>query len=218
MNSSPQDAAERIHAAGLIAIIRGGFSPPQVLAVAEVLARGGVRVLEVTLNTTAALEGITLLKQRLAGEVLVGAGTVRTVTDVDRALDAGAEFLVAPNLDLPSVRRAAESHTLHLPGVFTATEAQAAFSAGCRMLKLFPADACGPAYLKALRAPLSDIAFVPTGGINEGNLEAYVRAGAVAFGVGSALVREPGEPPEILAERAERLALALAKARGSVDV
>ena len=132
---------------------------------------------------------------------------------MDGALDAGAAFLVSPNLDLRSVARSRERGALHLPGVFTATEAQSALHAGCPVVKLFPADALGPAYLKALRAPLNDIGFVPTGGVDADNITAYVRAGAVAVGVGSALVRGADDDLSVLGERAGALVSALRGAR-----
>ncbi len=211
--------AERIKDAGIIAIVRGAFPLAGLVEIGEVLVGSGVRVLEVTLNSTltgsgdGALGAIAQLKRHFGDRALVGAGTVRTKEDVDGALDAGAAFLVSPNLDLESVARSKERGALHLPGVFTATEAQTAFDAGCTVVKLFPADALGPAYLKALRAPLNDIGFVPTGGIDADNLAAYVRAGAVAVGVGSALVRGADDDLGALAERAKALVSALRGAR-----
>ena len=203
---------------GLVAIIRGGFSVGEQEAIAEALLAGGVRILEVTLNTTDALTGIQRLNERFANELLVGAGTVRTAADARRARAAGAQFLVAPGLDLDTVAVAREQDTLMLPGVFTATEAMAARAAGCRLLKLFPADALGPGYLKALRAPLDDVAFVPTGGVDPETLGAFYRAGAAAFGIGSYLVknvRVTAVELEGLTARARLLRRALDDARGS---
>lgn len=203
---------------GLVAIVRGGFSVGEQEAAAEALLAGGVRILEVTLNTTDALTGIRRLNERFADDLLVGAGTVRTATDARRALDAGARFLVAPGLDLDTVAVAQERDTLMLPGVFTATEAMAAQAAGCRLLKLFPADALGPGYLKALRAPLDDAYFIPTGGVDPETLGAFHRAGAAAFGVGSYLVKDvrmTANELEGLEARARLLRRALDDARGS---
>ncbi len=181
--------------------------------VAEALLRGGVSIVEITLNSRAALQGIDLLRGRVGDQMLVGAGTVRTAVEVGQALEAGAQFLVSPNFDPASVARSREADVLHLPGIFTATEAQMAFAAGCRMVKLFPADALGPAYLKALRAPLNDIEFVPTGGIDANNLADYIKVGAVAFGVGSSLVTNPQQDPAELTGRAAQLAAVLQQAR-----
>ena len=209
-----EGTAERVREAGIIAILRGAFSGDELGDIAEALVSGGVWVLEVTLNTTQALGGIERLRGLLGDRALVGAGTVRTEREVDASLDAGAQFLVSPNFDPASVARSRARKALHLPGVFTGSEAQAAFGAGCNLVKLFPADALGPAYLKALRAPLDDIGFVPTGGVDVTNLGDYVRAGAVAVGVGSALVRGPGQAPTELSERAAGLVAALERARG----
>jgi len=112
---------------------------------------------------------------------------------------------VAPNFDAATVQLAQARGMLHLPGVFTATEAETAFRAGCRMVKLFPSDVVGPKYLAALRAPLPDIEFVPTGGIDRHNIIEYRRLGAVAAGVGSALVTGPQQTMADLAERAQAL-------------
>ena len=203
---------------GLVAIVRGEFSVGEQEAIAEALLAGGVRILEVTLNTTDALTGIRRLGERFAGELLVGAGTIRKAADAQRARDAGARFLVAPGLDLDTVAAAQEHDVLMLPGVFTATEAMAASAAGCRLLKLFPADALGPGYLKALRAPLDDVAFIPTGGVDPETLGTFYRAGAAAFGIGSYLVknvRVTAEELEGLTARARLLRRALDDARAS---
>jgi 2-dehydro-3-deoxyphosphogluconate aldolase/(4S)-4-hydroxy-2-oxoglutarate aldolase len=201
-------AATQIRQTGIIAIIRGDFPFERLLAIAGAIAEGGVSVVEVTLNSRGALEGIAALRRQAGDDMLIGAGTVRTLEEVNAALDAGAQFLVSPNFDPASVARSREAGVLHLPGVFTASEAQAAYAAGCQMVKLFPADALGPPYLKALRAPLNDIDFVPTGGIEAANIADFVRAGAVAFGVGSSLVKSADQDLADLREKAARLAAA----------
>lgn len=206
--------AQRIRASGIIAIVRGNFAPHRLPQIAGSLLAGGVEIIEVTLNTSSALEGIQTLRREVGDRMVVGAGTVRTADDVERAHTAGAQFTVAPNFDPASVHRAHQLNLLHLPGIFTPTEAQAAFAAGCSMVKLFPANLLGPAYLKALRAPLDDIEFVPTGGISSENLAGYLRAGAVAVGVGSALVTSPEQDLTELTERASNLVFALQEARG----
>jgi 2-dehydro-3-deoxyphosphogluconate aldolase/(4S)-4-hydroxy-2-oxoglutarate aldolase len=190
---------------GLIVIIRGDFTVDYLLRLADALVAGGIPVVEVTMNSPRALEAITSLREHSAGRLLVGAGTVRSTRGASDALAAGAQFLISPNFDPRVVASARRAGVLHLPGVFTATEAQAAFAAGCRMLKLFPADAAGPSYLKALCAPLNDIEFVPTGGIHGGNLAAYVQAGAVAFGLGSSLVKSTEQDLSALTKTASEL-------------
>lgn len=209
----PTETSVALRQAGLIAIFRGAFTREQLLELADALVAGGVTALELTLNSADALSHLPRLKRHLGSRALVGAGTVRAASEVDAALDAGAAFLIAPTFDPASVTRAHARGALLLPGVFTASEAQAAWAAGCPLVKLFPADALGPSYLKALRAPLDDIGFVPTGGIQVDNLSAYVGAGAVAFGVGSALVAGPEQSPDDLSVRARRFTLALRQAR-----
>lgn len=130
--------------------------------------------------------------------MLVGAGTVRTVEQAKAAVTAGAQFLVSPGLNPAVVKWARAKDMLHVPGVFTPTEAETAVVAGCRLLKLFPAGIVGPAYLKALRAPLDDVEFVPTGGITVDNLAQYVRAGAVAVGVGGNFISGQASMAEII--------------------
>ena len=180
--------SQRIKQCGIIAILRGDFSVDETLRIGDALLAGMVSVMEVTLNSPSALIALPELRSHFGNEMLVGAGTVRNVNQAQVAFDAGAEFLVSPNFDRDSVTFTLKKGLLHLPGVFTATEAQTAFTAECKMLKLFPMELGGPAYLKALRAPLNDIDFVPTGGVSLDNIAEYARAGAVAVGLGRKLV------------------------------
>jgi 2-dehydro-3-deoxyphosphogluconate aldolase / (4S)-4-hydroxy-2-oxoglutarate aldolase len=204
---------QQIKHAGVIAILRGNFTLEDMLSLGGALLSGGVAVMEVTLNSPAALTSLPLLRKYFGGSMLVGAGTVRDVESARLAISAGAQFLVSPNFDVDSVRYSLGMDVLHLPGVLTPTEAQAAFATGCRMLKLFPCEAFGPAYLKALRAPLDDVDFVPTGGVSLENIAAYARAGAAAVGLGSSLVTGPSQPVAELAARAGALKQAWEAAR-----
>lgn len=205
MPTQIQDTAERLKHAGIIAIVRGDFSLKHILRAADALRSANVTTIEVTLNTPGVLEAIAQLRRTFSDTMLVGVGTVRTRAQAEQAVDAGAQFLVSPNFDAASVAFSQTRDMLHLPGVFTATEAQTAFAAGCRMVKLFPADMFGPAYLKALRAPLDDIEFVPTGGISARNISDYARAGAVAVGVGSALLTDNTQSVEEIFARGAAL-------------
>jgi 2-dehydro-3-deoxyphosphogluconate aldolase/(4S)-4-hydroxy-2-oxoglutarate aldolase len=213
--TSREEASRELREAGLIAIIRGNYPLDSLRSIADALEEGGVRVMEITLGSTDALKGISVLRRHVKNRLLVGAGTVRTAQDAKRALEAGAQFLVSPNFDPASAARAREAGLLHLPGVFTASEAQNALAAGCQMQKLFPASEVSPSYLHALRAPLSDIDFVPTGGIDSGRIAPFVEAGAVAFGVGSALIAGPDQPQDDIKRRARRLVTALQEARAA---
>jgi Entner-Doudoroff aldolase len=202
----PHDVvADEIRGGGIIAMIRGDFRVSQIVAIGETLAEASIAVIEVTFNSTNALEAIEALRDRLVGRALVGAGTVRSAADVDRAIAAGARFAVSPNLDPETLARARACGLFYMPGVLTPTEAVSATRAGVRMLKLFPSDLLGPRYLQALRAPLDELEFVPTGGVSVDNVAGYVAAGAAAVGVGSALVTGPDQPLDDVARRARAL-------------
>lgn len=213
MPTPSSHSLDHIQRTGIVAIIRGDYGLEQLQRIAATLAESGIGAIEITLNSRDALPAINALAARFGDTILIGAGTVRTAAQVDAAVDAGAQFLVSPCLDLASVARAQAHDILHLPGVFTATEVQAAVAAGCRLLKLFPMELGGPAYLKALRAPFDDVAFVPTGGVSAANIGDYVRAGAVAVAVGSSLVAGTGQSAAELASSALALRKALAEAR-----
>ncbi|MEP7288384.1 MAG: bifunctional 4-hydroxy-2-oxoglutarate aldolase/2-dehydro-3-deoxy-phosphogluconate aldolase [Chloroflexota bacterium] len=209
MPSNTAHAAAQIKQSGVVAIIRGDYALNELLTIAETLLNASVTTLEVTLNSRGALEAIAALRQHFGQNMLVGAGTVRTADQLDQAFKVGAQFIVSPNFDPASAIHAKLHDVLHLPGVATATEAQNAFLAGCAIVKLFPANLLGgPAYLKALRAPLNDIEFAPTGGITADNLVDYVQAGAVAVGVGSWLVPAANWSTAEIAARANALSAA----------
>jgi 2-dehydro-3-deoxyphosphogluconate aldolase / (4S)-4-hydroxy-2-oxoglutarate aldolase len=187
--SNIEKTAARLRDAGLVAILRGGFGQQALVEIGAALIEVQITAVEVTLNSAGALEAIPEMRKRYGDGILIGAGTCRTLEQVKMAIDAGAHFIVAPNFDPAGVAYSLAQDILHLPGIATPTEAQNAFNAGCKVLKLFPCDVLGgPAYLKAVRAPLDDIRFVPTGGIGLSNLAEYRRAGAYAVGVGTSLV------------------------------
>ena len=211
--NSIESMSQAIKQGGIVAIVRGDFSVDDTLRVGEALLAGGVNIMEVILNSSTALESLPLLRKKFNEAMLIGSGTVRDVDQARQALDAGAQFLISPHLDLEIVSFARTNEILHIPGVFTATEAQSAFKAGCRLLKLFPMEAAGPAYLKSLRAPLNDIDFIPTGGVSLENIVDYRRAGAVAVGMGSKLVLNSQQTSADLTARAKALRQAWENAR-----
>jgi 2-dehydro-3-deoxyphosphogluconate aldolase/(4S)-4-hydroxy-2-oxoglutarate aldolase len=214
MSTRIQENISKVKESGLIAIIRGNYTYLQLQNIAKTLSGNGVRVMEITLNSLDALNSITKLKKEFGEKIILGAGTVRNVSQLEQVIEAGAEFSIAPNLDLESVELSIRKDFLHLPGVFTATEIQVAHNAGSRLVKLFPSDVVGPKYLKALRAPIDDIDIVPTGGINSKNMHEYIAAGAVAVGVASSLVSSPEQSMEDLANKALELVEAWNKAKG----
>ena len=205
MTLGTDQMARRVQDDGIVAIVRGDFPAQKILEIGDALLAAPFLVMEVTLNTPGALELIRMLRARFGKNMYIGAGTVRTVDQFDAAVAAGAQFTVAPGLNPAVVTQARKADILHIPGVYTATEAETASAAGSRLLKLFPANIGGPAYLKALRAPLDDIQFVPTGGIGPDNAAAWARAGAAALGVGSSLVTGPHQPMADLIQRARAL-------------
>ena len=200
-----EEMTRRIKDEGIVAIVRGDFPAHKVLEIGDALLAAPLLVMEVTLNTPGALELIGMLRARFGENMIIGAGTVRTAEQFDAAAAAGAQFTVAPGSNPEVIARAGNAGILHIPGVYTATEADRARADGVRLLKLFPADIGGPAYLKALRAPLDDIEFVPTGGIGPENAAAWASAGAAAIGAGSSLVTGPNQPMADLIERARAL-------------
>ncbi len=208
-------AIHLIQETGVVAIIRRR-TPFDAPAIARALAIGGVRALEITIDSHDALHAIEAVRKLdfdVEGDVVVGAGTVRSPGDARAALDAGAQFLVAPNFDPATVEVALAAGVPMLPGVATPTEAVAAWQAGCPLLKLFPAAALGATFLRLMRDPLADISFMATGGVDLANLEEFVRAGAVAVGLGSGLVGKGDEAPATIAERAAHYIAAVARAR-----
>jgi 2-dehydro-3-deoxyphosphogluconate aldolase/(4S)-4-hydroxy-2-oxoglutarate aldolase len=199
------EGAERLKAGGILAIVRGAFTTPHLIDIASTLAAMGYTAMEVTLNSPSALDHIAAMSKQLGSKMMIGAGTVKTAANVDQALAAGAQFLISPGFDTAAVQRAQAENVLHLPGVFTPTEALAAAAQGCRMLKLFPADTVGPNYLKALMAPLDDMEFVPTGGVAAENIRQWRRAGAVAVAAGSTLITRADQTMLDLKDRAQAM-------------
>ena len=170
----------------IVAILRG-CEPERVPDIADALARGGVRLLEVTVNSRDAFEVIRKLATTMGDRLLVGAGTVTTPEEAEIAVDAGARFILSPVFDPDTIRVTKELGAVSIPGAFTATEIMAAWRNGADIVKVFPAS-IGAAYFRDLRGPLPQIRLMPTGGVNLHNIRDFRAAGAVAYGIGSALV------------------------------
>lgn len=160
------------------------LNPETVLRVVDALAEESLRAFEITVDSPDALRLISRLRQEYP-QLDVGMGTVRSVADALRALDAGAQFLVSPHCDLDVAAFAVERAIAYLPGAFTPTEVVAAWNAGAAAVKLFPASPLGPSYLTAIREPLPDIDVIAVGGINDGNALDFLHSGAAGVGVGS---------------------------------
>lgn len=203
---------ERLQQTGVVAILRGNFEGQSLVDLARAVIDQGIDCVELTLNSADAFGGIRTLAVELGDDVLIGAGTVRSAEDAQRAIEAGARFLVSPHFGRDVSDVALTSDTLLVPGVYTATEAQTALAAGHSLLKLFPAELGGPSYMRLLMAPLDDARFVPTGGIGPDNARAYIAAGAAAVGVGGELTR--GWPDlDAVADVARRVVMAVRDGR-----
>ena len=178
---------QRVLDNGIVAVVRSPDSH-RLVDVAKALAEGGVRVMEITFTVPNALEVIRQVKQQLGEGILLGAGTVLDAETARAALLAGAEFIVAPTLNIDVIRLCHRYDKLVMPGAFTPTEILAAWEAGADIVKVFPADVGGPAYIKALRGPLPQIRLMPTGGVDLNTAGEFLKAGACCLGVGSQLV------------------------------
>lgn len=201
---SRHDDLQRVLRSGLVAIIRSPSSE-QLVAVARALWEGGIDVIEVTFTVPRAVEVLSAVKRELGQHILLGAGTVLDPETARAALLAGAEFLVSPTLNRDVIQLALRYDKLVMPGAYTPTEILTAWEAGADIIKVFPADIGGPAYLKALRGPLPQVRLMPTGGVNLQTLPEFIRAGACAVGLGSALV-EPAAVERGDLERIRELA------------
>lgn len=206
---SAEETIARIGAAKVSAIVRAGRAGRALPALAAAV-RGGFRVVEATLTTPDALAAIEALASR--EELVVGAGTVLDAGQAREAVAAGARYLVSPIVDERVIEVALELGVVVMPGAHTPTEMMLAYRAGAQLVKLFPAPAGGPAWLRAALGPLPFLRVVPTNGVDEGNARTWLEAGAFALGFAAVLF-----PPEDLeaaafdriAARATRLVAAV---------
>ena len=174
----------------IVAILRG-FKKDDVLSIAEALYQGGIHLLEVTLNSADALHLIRTLSVKYEDKMLIGAGTVLTVKDARKAIDAGAKFLISPITDTEVIKTALDNAVVSIPGAFTPSEIYTGYEHGADLIKIFPSQS--PEYIKNILAPLNNILVMPTGGIGLENIKAYKNAGASAYGIGSSLVNSREE-------------------------
>jgi 2-dehydro-3-deoxyphosphogluconate aldolase / (4S)-4-hydroxy-2-oxoglutarate aldolase len=207
-------------ACGVIAVVRLAAAR-RLQGVARALAAGGVSAVEVTLTTPGAVETIAGLASDdglAESGCLIGAGTVLDESAARSVMDAGARFVVSPTLDRAVLRACRDRDVPYVPGAFTPTELLDAWRAGAQLVKLFPASAVGPGYVRDVLAPLPFLRLVPSGGVSLENAGEWIRAGAAAVSVGSSLVSDAllGEGPDRAAEltaRARALVARVAEAR-----
>lgn len=176
-----------IEETGVVAIVRFNRSE-DLVQVAQAIARGGVKAIEFTMTTPNALEIISAARGEFGDEIVLGAGTVLDAETARAAILAGAEFVVAPTLNQGVIEMCRRYSKIAIPGAYTPTEILNAWEWGADLVKVFPAEVGGPAYLKAVRQPLPQVKVVPVGGVTLENAGEFIRAGASAIAVGSNLV------------------------------
>ena len=214
---SKKDVIERLTSTGVIPVVRAQSADEAAAAVAAI-QKGGVSVLEITMTVPGAIELIRDVARR-ATDALVGAGTVLDPKTARDCIDAGARFVVSPALNVATIEACREAGIAVLPGALTPTEVVTAWNAGADLVKVFPANALGGAsYIKSLKAPLPQIALVPTGGVNLQTAKDFIKAGAAALGVGADLVDlaalRRGEA-DLLTERARQFLALVKEARSA---
>jgi 2-dehydro-3-deoxyphosphogluconate aldolase/(4S)-4-hydroxy-2-oxoglutarate aldolase len=184
---------QRILDGKIVAIVRG-IPSDKIAGLAQALAAGGITCIEVTFDQSSSekaqdtLDAIASIRKALGDKVCVGAGTVMTEEQVRQAAQAGAEYMISPNVDKQVIRATKALGKVSIPGAMTPTEVAYAYECGADIVKTLPAGVLGTAYIKAVKAPLKHIPVVAVGGVNASNCAEFIKAGAVGVGVGGNLV------------------------------
>ena len=179
-----------------IVVIVRGIDSDKIIPLAEAMYEGGIRALEITYNASDMSENaevagnIQKLVDHFGDKMIIGAGTVLTTEQVELTKAAGGKFIISPNVNKKVIERTCALDMVSIPGALTPTESVDAHEAGADFVKLFPITNLGSGYVKAMRAPLSHIRFLGVGGINENNMEEYLKAGVCGFGIGSNIVNK----------------------------
>ncbi len=190
MRNSVIDAIEKEK---IIVIVRG-VAQEKLLSLAEAMYKGGIRLLEITFDASGNVtdeetaESIRLLSQAFEGRMYIGAGTVLTEKQVELTKSAGGKFIISPDTYDNVIKKTRELGMVSMPGALTPSEAQAAYRAGADFIKLFPVTSLGTEYIKAVKAPLSQLKFLAVGGVNLENISEYLNAGISGFGLGSNII------------------------------
>jgi 2-dehydro-3-deoxyphosphogluconate aldolase/(4S)-4-hydroxy-2-oxoglutarate aldolase len=213
--SSRESVVRTIQDLGVVAVIRMKDAG-RLRAVIDAIAEGGVRAIEVTMSVPGAVGLIAALAPALPSSILFGAGTVTDAATARAVIDAGARFIVSPVFRRDVIDACHERGVAVAPGCFSPTEILDAHEHGADIIKVFPATALGPSYIKDIRAPLPQVRLMPTGGVTLDNAGDWIRAGAIAVGVGSALLDvkavEDGRL-DVLVNNARRIVASVASAR-----
>lgn len=211
-----QKVRERIVEIGIVPVVRA-TSPKEARMAADAVCEGGIPIVEITMTVPGAVDVIRELTKSGSGDVLVGAGTVLKVDAARRCLDAGAQFLVSPGLNLEVVKLARTEGRLIMAGALTPTEIITAWEAGSDFVKVFPCGQVGGAkYIKALKGPLPQVPLVPTGGVSLATAAEFIEAGAAALGVGGECVHAEAlksGKPEVIVENARKFLAIVKEAR-----
>lgn len=178
---------DQIKENGIVAVIRGAKAE-NIISVARALHDGGIRTLEITVETPKVLSLIEQVSYELGEDSIVGAGTVLDPETARAAIMAGAKFIFSPTVNTETIKMAKRYGIVSIPGALTPTEILTAYEHGADLIKVFPANVFGPKYLKDIQGPLPQIPLMPTGGVDLSNVGDYIRAGAVAVGLGNSLV------------------------------
>src|SRR6266404_6092407 len=198
---------DRIAEIGIVPVVRAS-SPHEARIAAEAVCEGGIPIVEITMTVPGAVDVIRELTKGRPSDLLVGAGTVLNAEAARRCIDAGAQFLVSPGLNLQTVELAVREGKLMMAGALTPTEVITAWEAGSDFVKVFPCGQVGGAkYIKALKGPLPQIPLVPTGGVNLNTAAEFIEAGAAALGIGGELVQAEAlksNKPELIVETARK--------------
>jgi len=213
--SGRQATVEAIQQSGVVAVIRMKDAA-KLRAVVDAIAEGGVRAIEVTMTVPGAVELIRTLARSLPAEILLGAGTVTNAETARAVIDAGARYVVSPVFRPDMIAACHDRDVAAAPGCFTPTEILDAHECGADIVKVFPATALGPQFIKDVRAPLPQVRLMPTGGVSLDNAGDWIRAGAVAVGVGSALLDGKAIDAgrfDVLTTNARRIVASVAAAR-----
>lgn len=181
-----QTIIEKIKSDKLIAIVRG-IEKEKTLAAVAALHKAGLKFFEVTFNTPGAIEIITTLNATYGDELYIGAGTVLDEASVHAAFKAGAKFILSPDTDEQVIKASRSLNLISIPGALSPTEVRQAIKFGGDIIKIFPAGAVGPDYIKDLLGPLNTAQLMAVGGVGLGNANAFIQAGAIAVGVGGTL-------------------------------
>jgi len=211
------DTLQKILESGVVAIMRAKSSD-QLLAAADAIREGGVNVIEVTMTTPGALDVISRAVSKYDESVVFGAGSVLDPESARASILAGAQFIVCPTLSVATIELCKRYAIPAMPGAYTPTEALVAWQAGADVVKIFPADIGGPAYIKAIKAPLPQIRLAPVGGVSLENTADFIRAGSACVGVGSSLVNQKlldGKDFATLTELARRFRAEVEKGRAA---